>query len=205
VLARARLARTAGHYVAPTNENVHALVDDGLTRWPGDPALLQIRADAARDLVTKAMADRAGGDVEGAADAARDALVFAPDDGSAKLIFDQSESELTKLRGESSLHGRPRLLFDVPTHAGERDVLDLTGRVVRDPTAATHADAARVKVTVLPAHAAASAQELTVTADARGAIHARAAAPGPGEWLVVLEANVDGTLLRAERTVVVDS
>jgi hypothetical protein len=190
--------------VAPTTENVHALVDEGLARWPGDPALLQVRADAARDLVTKAMADRAGGDVEGTADAARDALVFNPDDGSAKLIFDQSQSDLVKLRSASAWHGRPRLLFEVPSHSGARDVLDVTGRVVRDPTAATHAEAPRVKITVLPALAAASGKDVPVTIDARGNVHARAAAPGPGEWTVVLEANVDGTLLRAERTVVVD-
>jgi serine/threonine-protein kinase len=204
LLARARVARTEGHFVSPANDNVHALLDEGLSRWPGDPALLQVRSDAARDLVTKAMADRTGGDVEGASDAARDALLFDPNDASAKLIFDQSQSDLVKLRAAGDWHGRPRLLFDAPTHAGPNDVLDVGGRVVRDKTAPTHAELAQVKLTVLPARAASNGNAVPVTVDARGTIHASAAALGPGEWSLVLEANVDGSLLRAERTVIVD-
>jgi len=93
-LRRARRALAAGQYTEPPGDNVREIVANGLARWPDDSELIKIQSDAAHEIVTRAMAARAGGDVVGARDLAKMAHDLDPTDGTARLLLSQYESEL---------------------------------------------------------------------------------------------------------------
>lgn len=59
-VARARAALAARAYVAPPGENVKDITDAALRRWPGTQALIDVRKDAARQVLSEAQRSKAG-------------------------------------------------------------------------------------------------------------------------------------------------
>jgi serine/threonine-protein kinase len=195
VVAQTRAALVNGRLTAPAGDDVADLVASGLARWPDDPALLALRADAAQRLVTRAMVRRAGGDVEGARDTAAKALRLEPNDHSARTLLDRYDHEL----GDAAT-STPRIILHVPRQAHAGETIAVSAQVVVRGTPKIE----RPRVAVATSRDAPPAAHVSVRETTPLTLEARFAASGPGRLRVVIDASVDGRPLHAERTVVVD-
>jgi hypothetical protein len=199
-IERTKKALADRHYTGPKGENVEELVNQGLTQWPDDPTLRDIRADAVQQMVTRAMTAHTGGDVEGARDGARKALQLLPNDYSAKLLADQYDEELRSLGTPAGLAtGTPRVLFTVPKTAHPAERFDAVAHVL--PRAAgPHAKIEGTKMS-LRQTLSTEGTALPIDAASPGTFTAHVSVPAAGRHYVVFEASVEGKLLRAERPV----
>jgi len=198
-VARARRALVEGRYVSPPNDNVRDLVDTGLQQWPDDPELNQMKSDAAHELVTQAMAARAGGDVGGARQLAHEASQLDPSDQSARILLAQYDQELGALTsGASTNVGPPRLLFDVPLLARKGDRVPIRGRIVMG-AAGAKAKVEGLRVALLPNRKTSGGTPIPMQSSDPARLEGTLVAPAPGSYDVVLEASVDGTFVRALR------
>jgi len=197
-VARARLALTQGHYTTPPGDNVRDLVASGLARWPDEVRLVQVKSDAAHELVTRAMAARSSGDVGQARDLAKSALEFDPTDHAAKILLDQYDDELGQA-GAGGL-GAPKVLLDVPVgRSRQGQKIELTARIIVGG-AAPRSAVNNPRFTVSGAGLKSPLIIPGVPAEG-GLYRASFTAPRSGEIEVVFEANTDGMPLRAEHTI----
>ncbi|MBI5535643.1 MAG: serine/threonine protein kinase [Deltaproteobacteria bacterium] len=96
-LERANDAIRDHRWDSPPGDNVKDITDEGLQRFPGNPALLEVRARAAEDLVATALGRKYSGDVEGALGFAKLARELAPNSTTAQHLV----AELEGLRVDS--------------------------------------------------------------------------------------------------------
>jgi serine/threonine-protein kinase len=197
-----RKALDANHYVSPPGDNVRELLASGLARWPDDPALLEIRFDAERSMVTRAMAEHSGGDVIGAYTVAQHAVEIDPTNRSATLLNDEYGAEVRLLTADAAvITGSPCVLFDPPATATTGTTIDLTGHVMLR-SAGTRATIASPKITVREDRDAVNARDLPLSQSGSSTFVAKLAVPTtPKKLYLTFEATVDGTLMRAERSV----
>ncbi len=196
---RTRSALTDGHYTAPPGENVRDLVAEGLTRWPSDVELRQLRSEAEHEMITMAMAARASGDLVGARNLARDAYLLDPTDNSARFLRAQLEDELRGIASGATVEtGSPRLVFESQPVAKPGEKVEMTLRIVPG-SAGSRAKITGIKVTVLPNGQSTGAVPVTVTLVDRWNVRSALVAPGPGSYDVSAEASVDGVGVRAMR------
>jgi serine/threonine protein kinase len=114
-IRKARHALANSRYIEPQGDNVRDLVADGLTRWPGDPDLENIRSDAAHEVVTRAIAARSAGDVLGARELAKTALELDRTDRTAKLLVDQYDDEAAASASDAGGQNfGPRVSLEIP-------------------------------------------------------------------------------------------
>jgi serine/threonine-protein kinase len=73
-------------------DNVKDITEEGLQRYPNNPALIEVRARAAEELVASALGRKYAGDVEGALSLARLAREFAPGSTTAQHLVAELES-----------------------------------------------------------------------------------------------------------------
>jgi serine/threonine-protein kinase len=198
VVRRVRLALASSHYVDPPGENVRELVAAGLARWPNDADLLRLKSDAAHELETRALAARSVGDIVEAHDLARSAHELDPTDATAKLLLDQYEDELAAATSDAGPDlGAPRVMLDVPVaRRGERS--EVVARVL--VSRAQHAVSGARFIVRGPGL---DAVTLVVSSTGSGSFRGSFVPPRDGAYAVQFEANVDGAIVRANRTLTV--
>lgn len=196
-----RKAIGENRFISPPGHNVRDLLSTGLTRFPDDATLLELRSDAERAMVTRAMAAHSGGDVIGAYSVAQHALEIDPTNRSAKLLGDEYGAEVRLLTSDAGvITGAPCLLFDPPTTASVGTTIELRGRVMLR-SAGAHATIASPKLTVREDRDAPTGNELPFAENGSTSFAAKLALPAtPRKIYLTFEATVDGTLLRAERS-----
>ncbi len=196
-----RRAIGENRFISPPGDNVRDLLFNGLTRWPDDATLLELRSDAERAMVTRAMAAHSGGDVIGADSVAQHALEIDPTNRSAKLLSDEYGAEARLLTSDAAvITGAPCLLFDPPATATAGTTIDLRGRVMLR-SAGAHAAIASPKLMVREDRDAPNANALPIAEKDSSTFDSKLALPeAPTKIYLTFEATVDGTLLRAERS-----
>ncbi|MBX3190751.1 MAG: serine/threonine protein kinase [Labilithrix sp.] len=195
-VAKARRALGDDRYTHPPGDNVRDLLAAGEARWPGDPALHQIRSDTAHALVTRAMATRSTGDLRQARDIAKTATDFDPTDHAAKILLEKYDEELRQ-------KSVPRATVDAPARARRGQRAELSSRVlVGDDAPRARVENARFIVTGpgLPA----AGTVLPASSSSDGGFRAELTPPRAGEYKVVFEASTEGASVRAERSLGVD-
>ncbi len=197
---RTRYALAKGNYIEPPGDNVRELVAIGLTQWPDDTELTKVLSDAAHEVVTRAMAARSGGDVAGARDLAKTAYDLDPTDGTAKLLLAQYEDELDAAdKDASSDLAGPHVTLEVPVGRARPAVrAELVARVLQG---ASRRNITGAQFTVtgpgLPEDG------LVLVATGSVPFRAQFTPPREGTYEIEFEANVEGTMIRATRALVV--
>jgi serine/threonine-protein kinase len=197
---RVRLALAESHYTNPPGENVKELVDQGLERWPKDGTLRQMKSAAEKEMITMAMAARDSGDLVGARNLSRDALLLEGTDNSARYMRAQCEDELASaMSGASAKMGPPRLIFESPPLAKPGTPVEITGRIIYGASApSTKVTAMRISLN--PNGKTTGGVPVTFTSSDPNAIKAAFTAPtSEGSYDVAFEADVGGTIVRAMR------
>jgi serine/threonine protein kinase len=198
---RARHAMTERRYVAPPGNNVRDIVASGLERWPHDPTLEELRSRAARDLITRAMAARAGGDVDGARDAALKAVALDAGSQSARLLSEEYAEESRSLAtpaGRSS--GAPRVVVESPAHARPQETIAVTFHVL-PRSAGAGASIEDATLTLLDLRGSATGTSVPVEKRGAGDFEAHLVVPGDGRFFLVFRASVANLRVSAERAV----
>jgi hypothetical protein len=199
-VARTHKALAAGHYIEPEGESVRDFVSAGLKQWPDDTDLAKIQSDAAREIVTRAMAARSGGDVAGAHALAKIAHDLDPSDATARLLLAQYDDELVAPVDGGTLSG-PRVTLDLPAgkaHVGSK--VDFDARITMGgPSRQNHVTGAQFVVVGpgLPGDGT------RIPALGTGPYHALFSPPSAGSYDVQFEANVEGATVCADRTLIV--
>ena len=93
-VSRSEGALRLKHFDTPAGDNVRELTNDGLTKWPRDPRLLDVRARACDELVKEAVGRQLQGDVSGALAKARLANELDPADTTAQQLTNEYDAEL---------------------------------------------------------------------------------------------------------------
>ncbi len=198
-LDRARAALNDGHYVQPPGENVRDLVAKGLERWPGDTEFRRLRGDAEQQMLTMAMAARSSGDVVGARNLAHDAYAFEPTDNSARSLRAQTDDDLAGITsGATVATGPVRIIYESPAVATAGQKTEMTCRIIPG-AAGPKAKLSGVRVSLLPNGQTTNATPVTITSTDTWNLKMSFVAPGPGSYDVSFAANVDGTIVRANR------
>ena len=196
LVQRARSALARGHYVEPPGDNVRDLVMIGLAKWPDDADLVKVQSDAAHEIVTRAMAARSGGDVNGARELAETAHELDPTDGTARMLLDHYDDELAALSADAGGDlGGARVTLEVPigrAHPGGR--AELAARVIVSST--RHEVTGASFVVTGPGLAA---EGLVIPAVGQGTYRGSFAPPREGTYEIAFEANVGGASVRASR------
>lgn len=91
---RAEGALRGHHWTAPPGENVKALTDDGLRQFPGDRRFLEIRSNAANELVTQALERHQNKELAEAIALLRVAQELDPTEAAAPRLASQYQREL---------------------------------------------------------------------------------------------------------------
>jgi len=195
-VARARHALNESRYVSPPGDNVRDVVAAGLKRWPDDARLIEIRSDAAHELLTRAMAARSSGDIVQARDLARFASELEPSDGTAHMLLEQYGDELSAVDadGGAALAGARVLLDVTTTRAKPGGKVDVTARVLVGARAAITGQRFVVTGPGLPE----SGKSLPPTGS--GPYRASFVPPREGSYEITFEANAEGQVVRANRT-----
>jgi serine/threonine-protein kinase len=92
-VARANDAVDHERWDAPPGNNVRDLTNEGLTKWPNDARLVEIRERASEHLEAKGIRAKGQGDLHGAAHFMRLATELDPTDEGAKHLAEQFEAE----------------------------------------------------------------------------------------------------------------
>ncbi|MCW5831890.1 MAG: serine/threonine protein kinase [Labilithrix sp.] len=195
-VARARNALAKSQYVEPPGETSVNLVQIGLAKWPHDSSLSKLQADAAHELVTRAMAARSGGDVAGARDLARTAHELDPTDGTASLLLAQYEGELAAAGDAGGELSGARVTLDVPlgrARPGAR--AELVGHVI---VGSSRQEVVEPRFVVKGPGLA--SEGLVIAAIGAGPYRGFFAPPREGDYEVRFEASVAGASVRAIRT-----
>ncbi len=196
-IRKARHALANSRYVEPQGDNVRDLVAYGLTRWPSDPDLENIRSDAAHEVVTRAIAARSGGDVLGARELAKTALELDPTDRTAKLLRDQYDDEAaTSTSDAGGQNFGPQVSLEIPggrVRPGSR--IELVANIFmggRDES--VHGTQFVVTGPGL------APEGLILTVSGKPPYRTGFSPPRIGTYDIEFEATVEGATLRAERS-----
>lgn len=200
LIQRARGALARGRYVEPPGNNVRDLVRVGLAKWPDDADLVKVQSDAAHEIVTRAMAARSGGDVNGAHELAETAHELDPTDGTARMLLAHYDDELAALAEDAGGDlGGARVTLEVPlgaTHPGGR--AELVARVI--VSSKRHEVTGATFLVTGPGLAD---DGLIVPATGERTFRGSFAPPREGNYEIVFEANVGGASVRANRRLTV--
>ncbi len=90
-IARAQEALKHKRWDAPPGDNVKDLTTDGLSRWPADARLVEVRERASDELVKEALGRKFSGDLTQALHLARLALELDPSDTTAQHLVQELE------------------------------------------------------------------------------------------------------------------
>ncbi len=199
-VARAQQALVDHHFMSPPGLNVNDIVTAGLAKWPGDPALGEVRLNAARELATSAMAAHSAGDIEGAHRAASRALMLDPNDYAARVLTDEYDQELTTLKGPEGAPSSqpPCVLFTVPQLVKVGTSFDAVAHIYLR-AAGQRGTIERAELKELPTRNG-EGQKLPVTRAAT-VFTAHVTPKVVGRFYLKFEASVAGELIRAERSV----
>jgi serine/threonine-protein kinase len=197
-VARARRALSDSRYVNPPGENVRDLVASGLVKWPDDPELSDLRSAAAHEMLTRALAARAAGDLGGARDLVRDASQLDPTDGTAGMLKSQYQEEAEALVGAGRFIGPPKVLFEAPSLAKPGQRVELVARIAPGQAGAT-AKITATNMVLFENGKTVGGRTVPITSsdplDVRGTLVIQKA----GSYDIVFETAVDGVVLRAQR------
>jgi serine/threonine-protein kinase len=197
-VSRARRALADSKYASPPGDNVRELVAAGLVKWPDDNELLQLRSDAAHEMVTRALAARGGGDVGGARGLVRDALALDTTDRSARMLLAQYQEEADALAAGIGLNaGAPRVLLEAPALARPGQKLEIVARLAAG-AAGPKAQIAGIKITLLDNGKTSGGAVVPLGAGDPRELRAAVTAPAVGSYDLVFEATVDGAVVRAQ-------
>jgi serine/threonine protein kinase len=86
---RAESALRDRRWNAPPGNNVRDITDEGLRRFPGDPAIVDVRRRAAQELVTSSLGRKYAGDLAGALSDARLACELAAENTTAQRLLEE--------------------------------------------------------------------------------------------------------------------
>lgn len=196
---RARRALADSKYVNPPGDNVREYVDIGLAKFPDDPELGQVRSEAAHEMVTRALAAAAGGDVGGARDLVRDALELDPTDHSARNLLGQYQQEMDALSTDAGVHaGDPKVLFKSLALARPGQRLEVSAQIAPGG-AGPKAKISGAKVTVFENGKTNGGVVVPLASTGAFTFHGSLNAPKLGSYDVFFEAIVEGRPIRAQR------
>jgi eukaryotic-like serine/threonine-protein kinase len=225
---RANDAMRHKRWDSPAGDNVRDLTDDGLTRWPRDARLLDIRERAADELVKEALDRKFDGDLPKALHLARLANQLDPTDQAAQHLveeYQQAEkappADLLPMTGTDAGTTPSRPGTARPTGPGPLPTLLPTAKVAIDAAPAhprvgqpvgfiakvTNSQGATPKV-VEEVHFKLNGPGLTPDtrlspiADAPGTYKSAFTFFEAGKYELTFEARVDGVLIRTVRQVV---
>ena len=228
VVAHADEALKHGRWDTPPGDNVRDITTDGLTRWPREPRLVEVRARATDELVKEAVGLKFAGDLPAALHMARLAKELDPTDTTAQHLVDDYEHATPAVATDAgSTRGAPTPIASAPrgatTHpppgipAGPnapRVVLDaslprprvgqpitFTAKVAGPAGPAKSVEDARF---VINGPGLSADTKLGVLAGANGTYSAQFTGFEPGKHDVTFDAKVDGTAVRLTKAVVIE-
>jgi serine/threonine-protein kinase len=205
-LARARQALDARHWDAPPGDNVRDLTNEGLTRWPNDSRIMELRAHAADQLDLEAVRHELSGDLPEALHLAELARELDPADSTAPHLVEKYQATLapdaalpplssasTPTTPPAGKGGGGKVTLDVsPTRAHPGQSVQLTAHVNRGGAAVDpHFDVVlHGQVTRLPANP-----------DTPSTFRSAYSFPAKGHYEVIFSAKIDGVPVRVARAV----
>jgi hypothetical protein len=199
VVKRARRALADGRYVNPPGDNVRELVASGLAKYPDDLELAQVRAEAAHEMVTRALAASAGGDVGGARDLVHDALELDPSDHSARTLLGQYQQETDALGTDAGMYGGPpKVTFKTTPLARFGQSMDLTAQIAPGSDG-PKAKITGAKITLFENGKTTGGIAIPIVATGPHSFRATMTTPKTGSYDITFEAAVDGRPIRAQR------
>jgi serine/threonine-protein kinase len=208
-LSHARAALDAHRWDSPPGDNVRDLTNEGLTRWPNDSRIMDLRAHAADQLDLEAVRHEIAGDLPEALHLASLARELDPADSTAPHLVEKYQATLapdasiTPLsssappplspagKGQNGKGGAVTL--DVfPARARPGDPVQITAHVNRGGAAVDpHFDIVlHGQVTRLPANP-----------DTPSTFRGAYAFPAKGHYEVVFSAKIDGVPVRVQRAI----
>mgnify|MGYP002401095953 CR=1 FL=1 len=210
-VARATDAMFQNRFAEPPGNNVKDITDEGLKRWPGDRRLLDVRARAANELVSQAMAQRAAGETAEALKLVRLAVELDPNDPSARRLADQYEIDLASAQSPAPA---PKLPTPKPTAAATpskayKVQVDVSsnqarlGQVVSFTAHLTPAKGAFEGAAFSVSGPGVTALAVPAQGGEAGVFKASHAFAQPGKFDVTFVVKADGKELRAARPVTV--
>ena len=218
VAARAERALGEERWDAPPGDNVRDLTADGLSHWPNDARLLQVRLRAAKELEKKALLAKTQGDLHEATHYARLAseldpknqplrdmaiayereLSQAPD--AAALLFLADAGALTPATHPASQNGSARVTLDAaPAKPKLGQPVEFTARVLGSPKSVNDAHFAILGPGLGAGAKLAALNEGGTTPYTAGFTFLES-----GKFEVSFTAKADGNVVHATRTIVVD-
>ncbi len=220
-ISRADAAMRLKHWDEPSGDCVRDITDDGLRRWPGDPRLLDIRERSADELVKEAVGQRFAGDLPGALHLAHLANELDPTDTTAQHLVDEYEQETAKPipsdttalvtpdAGASTRPPKPAPPGATPHAAVDVSVprprvgqsVTFLGKVSAGGGVPRAIDDPHFR---LSGPGLSPDTRLAALGDAPGVFRTAFAFLEPGRYEVTFDARVEGILLKATRTVIVD-
>ncbi len=224
VVAHADEALKHARWDEPAGDNVRDITGDGLTRWPHDPRLLEVRARATDELVKEAVGRKFAGDLPAALHLARLAKELDPTDTTAQHLVDDYErtaktaDAATSASGASGLVAQP--LHVTPPRLAPPGVP--TGKVVIEASVAHPHVSQTVTFTAKVSGATGPAKSIddprfVINGPGLGADTKLGAAMGgggsysatfagfePGKYELAFDAKVDGTVVRGVKPFLID-
>ena len=225
-VTRADDALKHGRWDTPPGDNVRDITTQALARWPRDPRLLDLRARATGELVKEAVGRKFAGDLPAALHLARLANELDPTDTTAQHLVEEYEraakEETVDLApvalpptspGSSPRHGAssrtPVVARDVAKVAIESSLphprigqpVTFTARVSIAAGSPKAIEDARF---VINGPGLVPDTRLGTLTDAAATYSATFAGFEPGKYEVTFDAKVDGTPVRAIRTLVIE-
>jgi len=222
VVARADDALKYSRWDAPPGDNVRDLTNDGLARFPGDRRLLSLRAHATDELVKEAVGRSFGGDLAAALHLARLAKELDPTDTTAQHLVEEYEHAAKSGGTEpSSTPASPIPTVTTPPHgshpappASPHVVVDAslphpkTGQPITFTAKVSAAQGNPRSVDdprfVINGPGLSSDTKLGALPGPGGVYTATFTGFDPGKYDVTFDAKVDGMVVRATRSIVVE-
>jgi serine/threonine-protein kinase len=216
---RANRALRQDRFVEPPGDNVKDITDEGLRKWPGENALLEVRERAATELVQQALAKRFSGDVVESLRLAKMARDLDPGNATAQNLIEQYEAELatpfpssTPASPSASAAGKTYVPAQVMAYRVILDASTLRPRVgqpvefvARISTGSGGAPRGKPENPTLEIDGPGLGDGVKVQtiADAANAQRASYTFQDGGKYEVTFSTRVDGVALRATRTILV--
>jgi serine/threonine-protein kinase len=223
VVARADEALRHARWDTPPGDNVRDITTEGLSHWPGEPRILELRARATDELVKEAVGRKFAGDLGAALHMAKLAKELDPSDTTAQHLVDEYErssqkADVATLPLAPTAPPTPAVVHGGSSHGGAAG----PARVVIEPSVARPRVGQAIPLSVHvagPSGPARSIEEprLTINGPGLGADSKLTIVPGaggifsstftgyqPGRYELAFDAKVDGTTLHATRPIVIE-
>ncbi len=205
---------------SPPGDNVRDITTDGLTKWPKNSRLLEVRERATDELVKQAVGRNYAGDYPAALHMARLAKELDPTDTTAQHLVDELERSAAAKKLADAAITTPTVVTTVtpPTRNPTHPPVATSGRVALETSVAHPRVGQLITFTSKVAGSSKTIDDPRFLINGPGLGDKRLnTVPGgagtftttfvgfePGKYEVDFYAKVDGAMLRATRTVVIE-